>query len=280
MRRAAVVILAALCLTTCGGADPIPDTDLLLRVTLGAETVAPGEGFAVTVVRVWRKDMEAAGWDEALLSPLVLRLQDTSRREDERRIEETHRYLAYAFTLKDVEIPAPVFAARPKDGGMPRVVTSDRIRLRVQPVLDPAAPGEPELPGAPPAPPRRWGWVLWLSGLLALVAVLGLAHRRHKARFAHPPESPTAQGEALGRLATTADVVAVANVLRDYVQQRFDVSARERTTEEVLAAVPSQHLADVLQEADEVKFASGPSNDAQLERALATAEAYVRETAQ
>jgi len=280
MKRSVALVLALLLLTTCGGAAPIPDADLLLRVTLGAETVAPGEGFAVTVVRVWRKDMVAAGWDEALLSPLVLRLVGTSRREDERRIEETHRYRAYAFTLKDVDIPAPVFAARPIDGGLPRVVTAERIRIRVQPVLDPAAPGGPELPGDPPLKPRDWAWVFWVVGLIGA----GLALRAYGKRGAD--RTPTIDADephenALARLSSASDVVAIAEVLRDYVADRFGVAARKRTSEELLAieTVASAALASVLGRADQAKFAHYAPTEAETAEAVHAAEVYVRETA-
>ncbi len=279
MRRVALLVVVLVLCATCGGPAPIPNADVLLRITVGSESVAPGQGFAVTVVRVWRKDMHAAGWDEALLSPLVLRLQNVSRREDETRIEETHRYLAYAFTLEDVDIPAPVFAARPKDGGMPRVVTAPRIQVRVQPVVDPAAPGEPELPGDPPTRQREWTWLLWLAALAGAGAGLLHAYRRHKSRFALPPEAPTPQEQALGMLAGAEDLVEAADVVRDYVTERHGIPARRRTTDELLAigSVASDDLAVVLRSADEVKYAGLRPSAARTDVALDAARAYVRE---
>ena len=89
----ALLILGAACQEVQA---PIPETDLLVRVEVGAREVELGKAFPVTVTRVWEKDLEPSEWDDASLSPLVVRLEERTLREDDVRVEETLRTLEVA----------------------------------------------------------------------------------------------------------------------------------------------------------------------------------------
>lgn len=283
--------LALALLAACDAGPPIPATDLLLRVTAGAEEVAPGRAFPLTVVRVWSKDLVPAEWSDRTLAPLHLRLEEARRREDAARVEETRRYQARAFALGDVAIPAPKLRARPKDGGPERAAVAEPVRVRVRPELDPAAPGPPELPGEPPRAPFRW--VPWAAAAAAALAALALARRRKRPAAAPAPPPPPAPHErALARLReiaereprdVPADFASTSAVLRDYVAERFAVRAAQRTTEELLAAPETAACRDALAGAlgpcDLVKFAAHRPDPAERSRLLALAEAFVRGTA-
>jgi hypothetical protein len=100
--------------------------------------------------------------------------------------------------------------------------------------------------------------------------LLGLLRRRRARRTAAlpPPEPPAPAFDAPARLHAiearvasdpVADVVEVADVLRRHVEQRFGVRTAERTSEELLAAVPAgarAALADLLTRCDPVRYAA------------------------
>jgi hypothetical protein len=300
---AALVWAALLSLTACGGGTPLPDQDLLLRVSFHAEEVVPGRAFPLTVVRSWSKDLEPAPWEDGALAPLVLRLEETTRREDARRVQETRRYRAYAFARGDVLVPAAKFTARPKDGGTERSVRSQRRRLRVVPEIEASKPGPPELPGEPLAEPFRSGPWLWGAG--AAVALLALLRwRRRKgtvvaaAPTAPPPVPPDVAARArleeiAARASTSAaarcvDVVETAEVLRTCVASMYGVHTRERTSEEILAALAGGQgvdarvrapLAALFQACDLVKFAGHESTPEERDALLAGGIQFVAASA-
>ncbi|HEX5135688.1 MAG TPA: hypothetical protein VFY93_01860 [Planctomycetota bacterium] len=275
MRRAAVLLAL---LAACGGGPPIPATDLLLRIDPGAFEVEPGEPFPLTVTRVWRKDLEPAAWDQKALAPLALRLEDETRRDDGTRVEETFRYVAHAFSLRDVVVRGVKLAAQPKDGGKERKVAATGFRIRVRPVLDPEDPGPPELPGEPP--PSR-GWIGWGSGALAavLAAALLLALRRRPRAEAPPPAAPepppaSPRERALGRL-RGASVEEAADIVRAFVSETRRIRALEKTTEELLRELP--RLLPVLRPADLAKFAAHEPTPAERDEVVAAASTFIRE---
>lgn len=276
MRR----LLAVALLAGCGSGAPIPETDLLLSVTPGAFEVELGKPFPLTVVRVWRKDLDPGAWSDKALAPLAVKLEEETRRDDGTRVEETRRYLAHAFSLDDVVVRSLKLVALPKDGGAERKVSATGFRIRVKPALDPESPGPPELPGEPP-PSRTWMW--GGVGALAVALVLFLALRRkpkspEPAPVAAPPPPPSPRDRALERL-SGASVEAAAEIVREYVAEARGVRALEMTTEQLLAAMPSQALAKVLGPADLVKFAAHAPTASERDAVLASAEALVRETA-
>jgi hypothetical protein len=224
----------------------------------------------------------------------------TTRREDDRRVEETRRFRGYAFTLKDVTIPAVAFGVRARDGGAPRVTRSEPVRVGVRPVLDPKDPGPPEGPGAPPddAP----SWIVRLAAFLAaLVAavVVGILDVRRRPAGVPPsgvgaPSTPDAR--ALAALAALLeappddpdgvreDVGTIADVVRDFVAAQHGVRARRRTTPEILAAVRSaggahDALAEVLEPCDRTKFGAHAPAVAERDELIERAAAFVRQAA-
>jgi hypothetical protein len=257
----------------CGEATPIPDRPL--RITAGAPEVELGKAFPLTVVRTWHKGDAPAAWDDAALAPLEVRLLETSRREDDRRVEETRRYLGYAFSLADVSLPG--------------------LELRVRRALDPEAPGPAELPGdllPEPSPWRAWAAVgAILLALFALFMWMSSRRRRSAAAAPAPAVGPPAPGphvRALERLARlrgrqpqgreeiSAFYVEASQVVRDYVGERFAVHATVMTTEELVGV--SAPLTRVLPPCDLVKFARHVATASERERLLDAAETYVRET--
>jgi len=251
--RTFLLILAFL--SACGDTTPISDTPLSIRAAV--REVALGQAFPLTVVRTWRKDA-APDWSDAALSPLRVRLLETSRREDSKRVEETREYEAYAFTL-------------------------DGVRdVSVRRALDPAAPGPAELPDLPD--PFAW-WPVALG--LAAAALLLYRRRRPPPPAVEevvqaPPAPPAPHMRALDRIRQLRGnqdecfYSEATALLRDYIAERFAVNATVMTTEELIARHAT--LGDVLRHCDLVQFARHRSTAQDRDRVLDTAEAFVRET--
>ncbi|MHC4973711.1 MAG: hypothetical protein ACYTG3_15405 [Planctomycetota bacterium] len=268
-RRFLVLFLALA--AACGDETPIPDAPLTIRA--GAPEVELGKAFPLTVVRTWSRGQAPAAWNDEALAPIEVRLLEATRREDDRRVEETRRYLGYAFSLTDVRVPG--------------------LELRVKRALDPATPGPAELPGelAEPSSP----WPTWAAVGAALLAGFVLLLRRRKmppavaAPVASPePPAPGPHVRALERLArlrrqqpqghdeTQAYYVEASEAVRDYVGERFAVPADVMTTEQLIEA--QAPLARMMPACDLVKFARHAPTATERERLLDAAETYVRET--
>lgn len=269
MTRSAWALSMLLAVASCGdGAAPITASDLTVRVRFAKNTVAPGEGVAVEVVRVWNKSLDPSPWDDAMLSPLSVRTVSVTRREDAQRVEEARRLHAYAFTRKDVAIPAIPFAGRPADGGDLKVAATRPLVLRVRPEVEAAAPGPPELPEPLPAPALPW----LLLALLVGAATLAIAARWGLEAAPAPAASPIPGLADAGR-----DPAAVAHAIRAFVSARCGVPALLRTTEETLAALPREAgaLAAVLGPCDRAKFARENLSDADVDAVVEAARSWL-----
>lgn len=273
----------------CGRAGSIADVDLLVSVSIGTTSVATGEGFPLTVTRIWRKDIEPSPWDDGVLSPLVVRAQETRRREDRLRVEEIRTFRAYAFALRDVSIPSVLFVGRSIGGSGRILARSEPLSLHVTPTLDPKAPGASEFPDVPqPIRPTWPGSVLAVSLLLGL-AVYALRRRRVRASLAAltapVPADPQARALAwLARLGAeggepAAVVSEVAQVLRCFVGDQRVVAVAQKTSEEVVALLPAAvriPLRDLLAACDQVKFAAHRPTSAASAQLQAGAADFVR----
>ncbi len=301
-RRCALVLL--LVLAGCGEAVRIPAVDLQLSVIAERDTVELAEGFPVTVVRIWSKRLEPEPWSDALLAPLTLVMESMERVEDAERVMETRRARAYAFTRRDLMVPAPAFKARMGEGGEVRIARADALRLRVTPLLDPDDPGSPELPGGPLAE-RTSNLPLWIGlGLLVAAVAFGLVRTRRRDDVLEMPPVRDAQPASAGAVALaelaalrsdpgeTAQarcsvVEGVASVLRAYLSAEFGVRTRERTTPEILAratrrkalAGPGvEQLAALLEQCDLTKFAAHLPDADECIALCDAAERLVQET--
>ncbi|MCO5274130.1 MAG: hypothetical protein M9900_04325 [Flavobacteriales bacterium] len=145
----------------------------------------------------------------------------------------------------------------------------------------------------------------WIAGGIAAVAILAALFivlykraRRPKPVAPPPPVQPLHVRTLLALEAlqqqqlwqqgrTKAYYIGLTEILRSYVEERFQVPALEQTTDEILAslrmsAMPrgqQEQLAPLLRLADMVKFAKWSTLPAENEQAMASAIRLVQETA-
>ena len=151
---------------------------------------------------------------------------------------------------------------------------------------------------APVDIPNTWAWVWWTIGLLALGALLFWAWRYwHKARAKKlagekiiPPDERARKRlrDALALIDQPKPFCTlVSDTIRTYLEERFDLHAPERTTEEFLfelqssmALLPPQKetLGDFLARCDLVKFARYEPVQSELQELHRSAERLVNET--
>lgn len=153
----------------------------------------------------------------------------------------------------------------------------------------------------PPKPPlalpgfwSTWGWLLLVTLLLALA---WWAWQRYWRQRHRPPPAVVVPPyrRALERLRAALDlihdpsrfVVVISDALRVYLEERFQLHAPERTTEEFLAEIRAgqrlsplqqQLMADFLTRCDLVKFARYEPSEPELRELYESAVRLVEET--
>lgn len=146
--------------------------------------------------------------------------------------------------------------------------------------------------------PGEWAWLGWTLAALAALALLVQALRKLVPRLLHAPPLPVvpphvrARAKLADALALLGDprlfCIAVSEVTRVYLEERFDFRAPERTTEEFLAELRATDrltdgqklsLGDFLSRCDLVKFARYEPARPELEDLHAAALRLVDETA-
>ena len=145
--------------------------------------------------------------------------------------------------------------------------------------------------------PNGWLWFFWIAGLLALCAAGWLAWRYWRKRAAAVKAAPPLPLHVRARRALEAALsllsdpkafsVAVSGVIRDYLEERFDFHAPERTTEEFLYELQGTNLltteqklslGDFLANCDLIKFAKYEPTETELRALHAAALKLVNET--
>jgi hypothetical protein len=143
--------------------------------------------------------------------------------------------------------------------------------------------------------PHDWWWLVLLAGLVATAIALYLWRRRKTAPVDElvPPLSAVEIAlAALRRLREDSPPVEVfytrlSDIVRRYLEDKFQLRAPERTTEEFLvevsrdgALLPEHQtlLSAFLQESDLVKFARHRPGKDDMERVFGAAENFVRDT--
>src|ERR1041384_7153374 len=159
-----------------------------------------------------------------------------------------------------------------------------------------APPEAADIRGLKPIIAPSTPWYAWLLGALALAGLITLVVwliRRRPAKPAPPPVPPHVR--ARHRLNRALDLltdprafcIEVSDALRTYLEERFQLRAPERTTEEFLVELQSsptliagqkQTLAEFLASCDLVKFARHEPTESDLRALHGNALRLVEET--
>jgi hypothetical protein len=150
---------------------------------------------------------------------------------------------------------------------------------------------------APVAIPDVWFWILAAAVLLVLAGLAWWIWRRRRRKQNLPPAQNTVPAhikawrslqDALSLLAEPRPFcILVSDTVRTYLEERFDLRAPERTTEEFLDELRSsallslnqkQTLGEFLMSCDLVKFARYQPGEAELKSLHAAAVRLVKET--
>jgi hypothetical protein len=150
---------------------------------------------------------------------------------------------------------------------------------------------------APVEIPNAWAWLWWLTGALALAALCWWLWRRRKRKKSDPPPAVVIppHERALERLREALALMgqphpfctAVSDAVRVYLEERFELRAPERTTEEFLDELQTsallsydqkQTLGEFLMRCDLVKFARYEPGEPELRQLYDAAVRLIEET--
>src|SRR5579872_6584947 len=145
--------------------------------------------------------------------------------------------------------------------------------------------------------PDLWLWVIWIVGALALAAALYFAWQYWRRKASQPvvipviPPHERARQKLQEALALISEprpfCIAVSDIVRLYLEERFNFHAPERTTEEFLHELKQtelllpdqkQSLGEFLSVCDMVKFARYEPGRPELEALHESAVRLIDET--
>lgn len=145
--------------------------------------------------------------------------------------------------------------------------------------------------------PSGWEWLWWTLAIFALAAALYAAWRYWRKRQSQVPVVPPVPAHIRAKQKLQAALaligqpkpfcILVSDTLRQYLEERFEFRAPERTTEEFLHELRStdrltrdqkDSLGDFLQRCDLVKFARFEPNEPELRDLHGAALRLVEET--
>jgi Domain of unknown function (DUF4381) len=171
------------------------------------------------------------------------------------------------------------------------------LALLASTTLAEAADDIRDIRGPKAVTPGSWSVPVAIAGTLfvALCVAYVLWRRRHRGTR---PRNLTLSEQTLERLEATRPLMspatarefgtAASEVIRNYIEKRFEVIATQRTTEEFLQALLqssnealARHralLAEFLQQCDFVKFAGASLAVADMEALFSSARSFVLET--
>jgi Domain of unknown function (DUF4381) len=150
----------------------------------------------------------------------------------------------------------------------------------------------------PKAMPGSWVLPAVFAGATVVVLCAYVIWRRRQRHHETPGRSLTSSEQALEQLENTRSLmrpetarefgIAASEVIRSYIERRFDVIATQRTTEEFLQTLLQSSnetlahhrslLAEFLQQCDIVKFAPGSLAVTDMESLFQSARGFVLET--
>lgn len=264
--------LGAVCATPAA-AGSARDMGVVVTTHAAADSVTVGQRFHVTHKVTFPDSLRMLPFE----APKAGKTRFLSTRWKETRakgtVTRTADLVGMTLSLEDATVPAMTFAFTTPAGD---TVTSTTVALEI-PVRAMAAAGDSLRPlkAQWEAPPSHLAWYLAAAAVLALAALVWWwwrwRRRRPEAAPAPVPRMPPdyvalAELSRIERMELVAKgefktyYTLVTDAVRRYLEERFGVTAMDRTTDELLgvlaaAGAETDGLGPLLQEADLVKFA-------------------------
>lgn len=306
-------LLAACLLLAACGPDPrkaLPDPGATPSLQARVSTPSPrvGEVVAVDIRLDAENRLVLPPW-ENLLDPAVELLDERSE-EEITEAESWRRDVQLDVALYAVTNVA-LFAEAEVDTLSEPARTLDLpfISLEVDPVLTDEGDADPKLGnldlpdfrGPEALARRRRNLIITLVVAALLLAFAAAAVWNWRNRSKPPPPPPVWHRIALREMEelrrrdiwlepdVDASAVALANILRRYIEGRFHIHAPELTTEEFLAQVQDRSpwpeeeqtgLREFFEATDRIKFAGERPDRERLDLLMASAERFVDNTAE
>jgi len=305
-----LVLLVALgCLAGCGADSAVPSPwldepslPLDLRITVEPREVGLLAPVRVTLDRYRKQGVEVAFAPKLDDKVFLTKVSETS---DERPFgdglwQRTTMILLPIDGPRELTIPSFRAETVVAEGQEPQVATTPTQTITVTTTLSAEHGAEIEAPGDPfPTPFAGWWWLIGAVLLVGLIATGIWWRSRNQSLQPHAAIIVPAHVKALRELARwrnakretpeeiDAFYVAVSQVLRVYLEERFGLHAPEQTTEEFLrdldgsAALIREYRAELqgfLTQCDMVKFARFVPPDAEHDKAYQLAEALIEST--
>ena len=275
-------------------------TGVTVNAAIDRETVAIGDNFryTVTVVAPSQYTVSLAEPGEAFTGFAVRDFgSDRRSRPFSKQTQWTWWYELDTYTTGEYRIGG--VAVTWAEDGQEQTVTTEPVTVTVKSLLTAERMEDLRDIRGPVAAQNRLGFLL--SGILIIAVALALAWRFFPRRTGAPAEAAVPVWRiALDRLRDLRQTdlpgqgrikeyySELSDIVRHYIEGRFDIHAAEMTTEEFLAHVREHRLLiddhtrllkEFLVAADMVKFAQyGPGPD-EVEHSYAAAERFVNETA-
>lgn len=232
---------------------------------------------------------------------LIVRKQDAETFRRDNKLETSLRYELTSFELGDHLLPSGMVEC--VQGG--QVIASPPFpagQISVESILQPNDKEMRDIEGLAkwPGTVPRWIWALLFVVLLAAVMALILRRFLAKPRTViqtAPPVPPHERAlNAMRRLREKGYIekeevepfyVELSAIVRTYIEDRFNLRAPERTTEEFIREAASSRLLsvahqqltrDFLEQSDLVKFARHRPGRREMLDGLSAAETLVKET--
>jgi hypothetical protein len=224
------------------------------------------------------------------------------RLQDDGSLVSTRRYTLEPPLAGDYEIPEMELSFGTEDGQYPFGITTDPISVTVTSVLPPAV-GEQEIEDieGPVEPDRNLPLYIGIgAGALAVLALIGfLVVRGVRHGTLTPAKKPVpswvrAEQELDQLLAeglveqgqVEAFYTRITDILRRYVEERFQIHAPEQTTEEFLDQASRseevsghrESLEHFLTHADLVKFARYTPEQSEIDNTVEACRTFIAET--
>jgi len=307
MRYSRIALLLCLLLPMAApaqSADSVPAMDIEIVAEVDRSTINLGDLVDYTVTIKWNDTYQVDPPGAAAnLEPFIIR--DFGATEISKEGDRNVLGLTYKITTYDVgqyEIP-PFRLNYTAPDGTEKVLRTERIGITVL-SLDPAVDSDPK-DIKPPAEVKtplaaylRWGTLALLALALAGVLAYWFYRYRHAPTESMEAEQVPAHELALERLALLenepletrhdrkAFVFELSEILREYLERRYDFGALEMTTDELLSRIPivmddkwSEDLSSRILLWDLVKFAKYDAGADDLRSDLGFVKEMVEDTA-